>query len=77
MRNRLIQAVKSYLQGNLDKHCANIENLLNNTVALAEHSDIVATIDKELDMLAGYEDKLNVLSKYFTHKVSEREVLNG
>ena len=32
MRNRLIQAVKSYLQGNLDKHCANIENLLNNTV---------------------------------------------
>ena len=76
MRNKLIEAIKSYLHGNIDKHCANIENLLDNHVALAEHPDIIETIEKELSVVADYEDKLNVLKKYFM-KSSGKEVLNG
>ena len=53
----------------------NIENLLDNHVALAEHPDIVETIEKELDIVASYEDKLNVLNKYFGGSTS-RELLN-
>lgn len=65
MRDKLLKSTKSFLQGNVDKHIANLENLLNNHVALAEHPDLVETIEKELDVLADYEDKLNVLNKYF------------
>jgi hypothetical protein len=75
MRDKLIKSTESFLQGHIDKHIANIENLLNNNVALAEHPDIIETIEKELDVVAGYEDKLNVLKKYFGGSTS-RELLN-
>ena len=78
MRNKLIESVKSYLQGNIDKHCANLENLLENHVALAEHPDIIETIEKELDVVADYEDKLNVLNKYFYKSLpKDSEFLHG
>ena len=78
MRNKLIESVKSYLQGNIDKHCANLENLLENHIALAEHPDIIETIEKELDVVADYEDKLNVLNKYFYKSLpKDSEVLHG
>ena len=66
MRDKLIKSTKSFLQGNIDKHLANIENLLDNHVALAEHPDIIETIEKGLDIVSSYEDKLNVLNKYFS-----------
>ena len=34
--------------GHLSKHRANIDNLLDNGVALAEHPDIIETIEKEV-----------------------------
>ena len=72
MRDKLIKSTESFLQGHIDNHIANIENLLDNHVALAEHPDIIDTIEKELDVVAGYEDKLNVLNKYFGgNKVKE------
>jgi len=74
MRDKLLKSTESYLQGHIDRHVANLENLLENHVALAEHPDIVETIEKELDVLANYEDKLNVLIKYF--KVGSKELLN-
>ena len=78
MRDKLVESVKSYLQGNIDKHCANLENLLENHVALAEHPDIIDTIEKELNVVADYEDKLNVLNKYFKKNLpKDTEVLHG
>ena len=74
MRDKLLKSTESYLQGHIDRHVANLENLLENHVALAEHPDIVETIEKELDVLADYEDKLNVLIKYF--KGRSKELLN-
>ena len=78
MRDKLIESVRSYLQGNIDKHCANLENLLENHVALAEHPDIIDTIEKELKVVADFEDKLNVLNKYFIKNLQkDSEVLHG
>ena len=74
MRDKLLKSTESYLQGHIDRHVANLENLLDNHMALAEHPDIVETIEKELDVLADYEDKLNVLIKYF--KGRSKELLN-
>ena len=74
LRDKLLKSTESYWQGNIDRHVANLENLLDNHIALAEHPDIVETIEKELDVLADYEDKLNVLIKYF--KGGSKELLN-
>ena len=61
----LIDAQTSYLVGGINKHKANIEVYMNNTIGIGEHSDIIETIDLELEKLATYHDKLEMLVKYF------------
>ena len=50
---------------------------LENTVGVAEHPDIMDTIEKELAIIAEYDDKLNVLEKYFMKGENKKEVING
>jgi hypothetical protein len=40
---------------------------MENGVGVAEHPDIMETIEKELAIIAEYEDKLAVLKKYFVN----------
>ena len=68
----LIDAQTSYLIGGINKHKANIEVYMNNTVGIGEHSDIMETIDLELEKLSAYHDKLEMLVKYFP-KTKEKE----
>jgi len=50
--------------------------LLDNHVALAEHPDIIDTLDKEVDIMSNYEDKLSVLQKYFVvEETNKKELL--
>ena len=65
MRKILIDAQTSYLVGCINKHKANIEVYMNNTIGIGEHSDIMETIELELEKLADYHDKLEMLVKYF------------
>ena len=71
MRSLLYKALESYLKGNIDKHVANVKLHAENAVGVAEHSDHIETIDKELGKIAEFEDRLGVLRKYF----KEKEVL--
>ena len=54
----------------------NVEIMLENTVGVGEHPNITETVEQELEIIAGYEDKLSVLKKYFTDS-KKKEVLNG
>ena len=72
LRNMLIDAHMSYLVGGINKHKANIEVYMNNTIGIGEHSDIIETIDLELEKLSNYHDKLEMLVKYFS-KTEEKE----
>ena len=76
-REDLIKVSELYFKAQIEKHNVNVENLLENQVGVAEHPDIVETIEKELDIIAGYYDKLNVLRKYFKDGSKSKEVLNG
>jgi len=61
----LLQALKAHAQGNIDKHKANVDIYLRNAIGIGEHSDIVETIEKEIDHIAKYEDQLEVIKKHF------------
>ena len=65
MRDELIKASKMHFEAHIEKHRINVENILHNPVGVAEHSDIMDTVEKELEIIAGYDDKLSVLNKYF------------
>jgi len=65
IRETVIKSMIRHAEGHIEKHCANIEIYLNNAVGVGEHSNILETIEKELDIIAKYEDQIEVLRKYF------------
>tara|TARA_R100001460_G_scaffold89745_2_gene131268 strand:- start:151 stop:411 length:261 start_codon:yes stop_codon:yes gene_type:complete len=73
MKEVLISAIRSHLVGNINKHLANIQVYMNNTTGIGEHSDIVETIELELEQVANYHDKLEVLNKFFIENELQQE----
>ena len=65
MREDILRASKLHFESHIEKHRINVENYLRNGVGVAEHPDIMDSIEKELAMMAEYEDKLEMLNKYF------------
>jgi len=47
-------------------HKANIEVYMQQVVGIGEHSDIVETIQKELDKMAAATDRLEMLNEHFS-----------
>ena len=77
MRSDLIKASELHFKAHIEKHRINIENLLEKGVGVAEHPDIMDTIEKELEIMAEYDDKLSVLNKYFSIDNGSKGVING
>ena len=65
MREQLIKALLAHAQGDIQKHVANVEVYLTNPVGIGEHSDITEAIENELNIIAKYEDQVEVIKKYF------------
>ena len=68
MRNEIIEALKAHAQGHIDKHKMNVEVLMQKPVGIGEHGDVLTEIEKELKVIAEYDDQLEMLNKYFTFK---------
>ena len=64
-RTNMIQAIKSHAEGHIKKHTMNVEIYLKNSVGVGEHPDIIEAIEKELKLIAEYDDQLEVIKKYF------------
>ena len=65
MREQLIRALLAHAQGDIAKHKANIEVYLEHPVGIGEHSNIIEAIEQELDMIAKYQDQIDIINKYF------------
>jgi hypothetical protein len=65
-KEKLIKALIKFYEGGIEAHKVNIEVLLGSHVGLAEHGDIIETLDAELEKLSSLEDKLEALRKHFT-----------
>ncbi len=75
MRDDFIKASKMHFKGMLEKHRVNVENLMRNSVGIGEHGDVMDEIEKELDVMANYDSKIEILVKFFSENVS-KEILN-
>ena len=65
MRDQIIKALLAHAQGDIEKHKANVEIYLTNPAGIGEHSDIMEAIETELNMIAKYQDQIDVIQKYF------------
>jgi len=61
----LISSMNDYLEANIKKHVANVWVLLENPSGVADHPDIMTTIEGELQKISEYQDKLKALDNYF------------
>ena len=65
MREQILRALISHAQGDIAKHKANVEVYLEHPAGVGEHTDILESIEKELDTIAKYQDQIDVIKKYF------------
>ena len=80
LRENIIKALIDKFEGEISAHKINVEIMLEYTVGVGDHPNITETIEQELETISKYDDKLNVLKKYFTDKSfkkNSKKVLNG
>ena len=68
MREKMISALLAHAQGDIQKHKMNVEVYLTNPVGIGEHSNVMESIEEELNMIAKYEDQVSVIKKHFIIK---------
>ena len=59
-----LEVLISYYKGQLKKSLFNFEHYRSNCVAVAEHPDVIETMDKLVNKIATLKDKLNIVENY-------------
>jgi hypothetical protein len=65
MRKEIISVLKQHFEAHILKHKMNVDIMLSNPMALHEHTDLMAAIEKEVAQIAEYQDKLEIMENYF------------
>ena len=65
MREQMIKALLAHAQGDIAKHKANVEIYLTNPVGIGEHSNVMEAVEEELNMIAKYQDQIDVIKTHF------------
>ena len=68
MKKELLSVLETNFLANILKHKMNVEIMLNNPMAIHDHTDWMTAVEKEIAHMAEYEDKLEMLKKYFLGK---------
>jgi len=66
LRETLVSAARKHAEAEIEVHKANIEVYMQQVVGIGEHSDIIETIQKELDKMAAATDRLEMLDRHFS-----------
>ena len=66
MTGEIIDVLIKQCEAGIERHKMNVRVLTEKNVGLAEHGDLMITIESELDKIAHFEDRLEVLKKHFT-----------
>tara|TARA_B100000131_G_scaffold186524_1_gene179543 strand:+ start:7110 stop:7328 length:219 start_codon:yes stop_codon:yes gene_type:complete len=69
MKDMLLKALRAYYNGEIAKHKANVEIMLEKTAGVAEHPDTIETISSEIMKIAEFEDALLVLDQHFNTQI--------
>ena len=80
LRNELLHASRVHFEAHIEKHRVNVENLLQNSVGIGEHADVMDAIEKELEEMSKYHDLLEIVNTYFPDNYDgkdTKELLNG
>ena len=66
LRSEIISALIAESEGRIQKARMNVEVYLHNPVGIGEHSDVLSSIQVQLDIIAEESERVEVINKYFT-----------
>jgi CBS domain-containing protein len=66
MRQEIINVLKQHFESHILKHKMNVDIMLANPTAIHEHTDLMDAIEKEVALMAEYQDKLEIMNVYFS-----------
>lgn len=64
MRNQILDVLKEHFEAHINKHRLNVEIMLDNPMAIHDHTDLMSAIEAELEHIAEYQDKLEALELF-------------
>jgi hypothetical protein len=65
IRDELLNVSSQFFSAKISQSVMNVEVLLQKQVGVAEHADIMQTIEDEMSKIAHYKDLLEVVEDYF------------
>jgi hypothetical protein len=65
MRQEIISVLKQHFEAHILKHKINVDIMLANPTAIHDHTDLMDAIEKEVALMAEYQDKLEIMDSYF------------
>ena len=68
LRDKILKSQVAYYNGLIAKHSQNVEIYLNQPVGIAEHHDVMGSIEKELDAIGDAHEKIEVINHYFLNR---------
>ena len=61
MKDDIKHALRKQFQAGIERHAMNARIMLNNPIAIHEHTDFMGAIELELAQIAEYKDKLEAM----------------
>tara|TARA_R100000995_G_scaffold73510_1_gene42320 strand:+ start:141 stop:347 length:207 start_codon:yes stop_codon:yes gene_type:complete len=68
MREVMIGAMLKHAEGQIAKHRTNVLIYMDTAVGVGEHTDILESVEKELNAMGKYQEQIDILKKYFLDK---------
>ena len=65
MKTEIVNVLKQHFEAHILKHKMNVDIMLANPMAIHDHTDLLDAIEKEVALMAEYQDKLEVMETYF------------
>ena len=75
MNDMLFRTLLKRYEALIEDSLYKIQSLNENNIIIPEHVDITGEVDKLLEIIAGAEDKLAAMRKYYGKKEADRTVL--
>ena len=71
---QIITTLKNHLISQMDKHRMNVEIMIDNPMAIHDHTAWTEGVESELGKMAEYHDKLEMISKFVSYESEKGHV---
>jgi 3-deoxy-D-arabino-heptulosonate 7-phosphate (DAHP) synthase len=65
MKKEIVSVLKQHFEAHILKHKMNVDIMLSNPTAIHDHTDLMDAIEREVALMAEYQDKLEIMNVYF------------